>query len=315
MPAHIEAPIFLVGCPRSGTTLLQQMLDAHPSVAIAPETHFIRLFWLRRDRYLDLAEDENYRRLLADLIALPEFNEMGLNPQHFSERAWQQERTFPNLFHLLLEQFAHKQGVGIVGEKTPNHVLHLTALQQFFPDARFVHIVRDPRAVVNSWRTVPWSTGSIAGDAEMWRYYVSAARYSPASVQSTLLTLHYEQLVLEPEANLRSLCTFLNLEFTPAMLAYYQHYSQRVNVTREPWKANAIHPVSHTSLHRWKTDLSAADIAAIEAVTWFEMRHFHYSTETPSITLPAKATSLAMQRRIQHISRRIRHHIKTWRKS
>lgn len=67
---------FLVGCPRSGTTLLQRLLDAHPDVAVAPETFFVERFWQRREEYGPLADDRCFERLLHDISAVPEFAEM-----------------------------------------------------------------------------------------------------------------------------------------------------------------------------------------------------------------------------------------------
>lgn len=310
MQTQIKGPIFLVGCPRSGTTLLQQMLDAHPTVAIAPETHFMRLFWLRRDHYGDLTEEANYYRLIENITALPEFSEMGLSNSDFSEAAWTIERTYPAIFRLLLEQFAEKRGAQVVGEKTPNHVLHIPTLQQFFPTARFIHLVRDPRAVVNSWQSVPWSTGSITGNAEMWRYYVSSGRRSASHLHIPVYTLSYEQLVLAPEENLRSLCHFLDLEFTPAMLAYHQKAEHLVNVTREPWKANSVTPLNHTALNRWQRELSQSMVAEIEAVVWFEMKRFQYKAHTNLIQLLPTATSTGIQREFKYLLKRINYHTK-----
>jgi hypothetical protein len=305
MEAKIKSPIFIVGCPRSGTTLLQQMLDAHPDVAIAPETHFMQYFWEKQEQYGDLNEDANYRRLLTDIIDLPEFTEMGLSAEDFSEEAWNNERNYGAIFRLLLEQFAKTKKVKILGEKTPNHVLYITQLKQFFPDARFIHIVRDPRAVVNSYRSVPWSAGSIVGDARLWQYHVSAARRCPSQIKSSIFTLYYEQLVLAPEEHLRSLCRFLDLEFMPAMLTYYQKELQLVNVKREPWKAKSLKPVNQASLNRWQTELSGEMIADIEAIVWFQMRELGYKLQSKPKQLVLKIPLMAIKYYINQVKIKI----------
>ncbi|MEO0375512.1 MAG: sulfotransferase [Cyanobacteria bacterium P01_A01_bin.17] len=284
-----KGPIFLVGCPRSGTTLLQQMLDAHPDVAIAPETFFMERFWLQRNRYGPLAQDSSFHQLLEDIIALPEFDEMGLSPIDFRKAAWQSERTYPAVFHLLLEQFSELSEAKVVGEKTPKHILHMEALLQFFPAARFIHIVRDPRAVATSWQQVPWSTGSLTGDTRVWRRYVTKTRYCSPLVKSVLLTLHYEQLVSQPERELHALCRFLDLEYQSAMMNYARRESQLVNVAREPWKANARRPLSRSSLNRWQTELSSSALLKIEAAAGSEMKYFGYQPVTHTLPLlPAK---------------------------
>ncbi|MEM1253015.1 MAG: sulfotransferase [Cyanobacteria bacterium P01_H01_bin.21] len=274
-------PIFLVGCPRSGTTLLQQMLDAHPDVAIAPETHFIRNFWLKREQYGDLTDDVNYQALLDAIGKIPEFAEMELSFEAFQDAAKTVDRNYAALLDLLLEQFRQSRNTKIVGEKTPNHLLYMQTLQEFFPTARFIHIVRDPRAVVNSWKTVPWSTGSISGNAEVWRRYMATARQSPPA-NGAIFTLHYEQLVAESEDCLRKLCHFLDLPFDAKMLDYHANHSKRVNVAREPWKGNAVRPVNNKSLTRWQQELSKAEIANIESVAGEEMCQLGYKLQSAS---------------------------------
>ncbi|NEZ56156.1 sulfotransferase family protein [Adonisia turfae] len=280
-PMQTLNPIFLVGCPRSGTTLLQQMLDAHPDVAIAPETHFIRNFWLKREHYGDLAEDANYQVLLHAIADIPEFAEMELDLSTFQDAAQTLDRSYAALFTLLLEQFRQGRNTQIVGEKTPNHLLYMQTLQTFFPKARFIHIIRDPRAVINSWKTVPWSTGSVGGDAEVWRRYMATARQSPPD-NGAIFTLHYEQLISASEDCLKKLCNFLELSFDASMLDYHTQQSKRVNVNREPWKGNAVRPVNNKSLNRWQTELSTLEIATIEAVASSEMCQLGYKTQSAS---------------------------------
>ncbi len=306
MATALTDPIFLVGCPRSGTTLLQQMLDAHPNVAIAPETFFIRNFWLQKEQYGDLTQDQNYHHLVEDLIALPEFREMKLAPQTYRAAAWNQSRTYPALFRLLLDQFSTTRNVTVVGEKTPNHLLYMPTLQQFFPSARFIHIVRDPRAVVRSWITVPWTTGTLAGDARVWRRYMATARNCPATVKSSLFTLHYEQLLANPEKTLTTLCDFLQLKFAPEMMTYYQQASPTVNIDREPWKCNAKKQLSQDSLNRWQVDLAPSKIAEIEAAVLPEMQHLGYQPISLPVKLATAKVSTFMQNKLRRVIKRVR---------
>src|SRR5690606_38458360 len=122
------------------------------------------------------------------------------------------ERSWEALFALLLRSFAERTNAAIVGEKTPNHLLYMPTLQALFPGARFIHIVRDPRAVVSSWVSVPWSTGTIEGDAAVWRRYMRKAREQPPA-PGTLHTIRYEALVAHPERVLRGVCSFVGVSF------------------------------------------------------------------------------------------------------
>ncbi|WP_017297396.1 sulfotransferase family protein [Nodosilinea nodulosa] len=303
------APIFLVGCPRSGTTLLQQMLDAHPEVAIAPETHFIRNFWLKREQYGSLESDRAYQLLLQAIVDLPEFAEMELSAPDFIAAAQTLERSYKNLFGLVLSQFRQKRAVARVGEKTPNHLLYMQTLQEFFPEARFIHIIRDPRAVVNSWKKVPWTTGSIGGDAGVWRRYMATARQCPPA-DGAIYNLHYEALVSNPEASLKAICQFLGLSFQAAMLDYYRQDSKGVNVSREPWKGNAVKPVSADSLTRWQQDMTPEEIATVDWVVKDEMMRLGYEPYASGWQVLWVATQLKTERSFnrarQYVEKRIK---------
>jgi len=295
---RLHAPIFIVGCPRSGTTLLQQILSAHEAIAVAPETHFIRRFWLPREKYGDLENETNYRQLIDDIVAIPEFPDMGLDREAFRDRARSIEKNYASVFKLLLQEFALKHGAKIVGEKTPNHLLYMPILQQFFPEARFIHIIRDPRGVVNSWRTVPWSNGTLAQDARVWRRYLVSARHFPPAAKS-LFTLHYEQLVGEPETCLLSVCQFIGIDYDSKMLDYYCSGSTALDTQRETWKTSATQPIFQNSIQRWQQELTAAEIAEIEANVFLEMNRYGYRPSSSLLKIVPEALWLEVKRRLR----------------
>jgi hypothetical protein len=278
------APIFLVGCPRSGTTLLRQMLDAHPQVAIAPETFFVYKFWRRRRRYGDLHDDANLGRLVDDLLAFRGVADVDLDRGALWEKARHSDRRYRTLFALFLRQFAEEGGAALVGEKTPNHVFYLRLLRRWFPAARFVHVLRDARAVVNSWRGLPWSSRRLWRDAARWREHVAAARRS--QMGGALRTVRFERLVRAPERELRRLCAFLEVDFTPAVLRFHEEGADEalpapVNTEREPWKEKATRPLDPSVAERWKSELTAAQVAQIEGRAGREMRRWGYVPQTP----------------------------------
>jgi hypothetical protein len=289
-------PFFIVGCPRSGTTLLQRMLDAHPDVAVAPETFFIRRFWKRRTEYGDLQRDAAFERLLRDIMAIPEFEEMELAPDAFAAAARDADRSYAALFRLLLRQFAEQRAAQVVGEKTPNHVLYLPTLHDFFPDARFIHLVRDPRAVVNSWRSVPWSSGRAWRDAEVWVEYVAAGRAAGSLLGEALQVVHFETLVRAPEQTLRRVCAHLALDYDPAMQAFHERTPQTVNVEREPWKANATQPIDPSVAEQWRSALTPQQVTEVEAVAAEEMLHWGYAPEQPMWRRAVTQAALPLRR-------------------
>ena len=299
-----DDPVFLVGCPRSGTTLLQRILDAHSAVAIAPETHFIRRFWLPRAKYGPLNDAKEMQRLIDDVVAMPEFAEMGIDAAAFRNSAAAGDSTHPAIFARLLAMFAERRGARVVGEKTPNHLIYMRTLESWFPGSRFIHIVRDPRAVVCSWRDVPWSTGRPVGDAMVWRRYLATARRRPPLGSGALATVRYEALILDTEATVRTLCRFLHIEFEPQMLSFHQSPTDTVNVAREPWKAASDRPIQETSIERWRSELSAETVARIEAAVWPEMKRWPYTPLTPAMRRTFLATAVRSSEAVRRTCRR-----------
>ncbi len=306
MNRRLDGPVFLVGCPRSGTTLLQRMLDSHSAVAIAPETHFIRRFWLKRDDFGDLVENRNYHDLVDEVIAMPEFAEMELDREAFRSAAMDSPREYPALFRLLLTTFAQARQATVVGEKTPNHLLYMPTLQEFFPEARFIHLVRDPRAVVNSWRHVPWTTGWVAGDAMVWRRYMAAARRRPPTGRDRLLTVHYEELAQSPEQTLDEVCRFIGVAYEEQIRNFHEDAPRGVNLAREPWKTNVTRPVDPSRMEKWREELTSAMISDIEAVTWREMKRLGYRPDGSPLRLFFGALPLWAEQAARSVRRKLK---------
>lgn len=269
MTGAVLDPFFLVGCPRSGTTLLQAQLDAHPAVAVAPETFYVRSYHGKPRRY-DVASDEGRARLVRDLCETPEFAAMGLDGARFAAAVEAAPHTWGEPLRALLQQYAAVRGATRVGEKTPNHLLAMRTLEEWFPGASFVHVVRDPRAVAASWRDVPWTNGSLASDAAVWRKYQRAARRSPPR-NGRLLTVRYEELVAAPAEVLAGVCEFLDLAFDEAMLRHEGASDAVADVLREPWKAGVRRPVTTARAERWRDELTSAEVRSVEAAVWPEL--------------------------------------------
>lgn len=272
---------FVVGAARSGTTLVQQILNAHPAIAIGPETHFVRRFWLRRDAYAPLSDDEGWNRLIGDVVATPDLRDAGLQSHALAARARSVPREMRSLFGLLLDELASGRHAAVIGEKTPSHVLHMPLLAGWFPGARFIHVVRDPRAVVSSRGRMPWSTGSVCGDAIVWRRtMIVAERDRPPA--GRLRLIRYESLVSRPEPELRGLCDFLGVEYDSSMLRHHQKRGFGVDPDREPWKRRANAPLAPERMEAWRGELSPRDVSCIEGTAGRVMIRAGYGPETPA---------------------------------
>lgn len=225
VPGHV-AP-FIVGVPRSGTTVLRLMLDAHPLVAIPPETGFVAA---RARRPWLWPAALGRRRFLHLLTTAPQWPDFHLEPQALA-RALDEIEPFDladgvRAFYRLYAQRFDKP---LWGDKTPAYGPSAAAIARLLPEARFIHILRDGRDVALSLRPL-WFAPSrdMAALARYWARLIGQTRRAGARVPH-YHEVHYEDLVREPEVVLRRICAFLELEFAPAMLDYHGRSAARLD--------------------------------------------------------------------------------------
>lgn len=174
-------------------------------------------------------------------------------------------RTVKGLFEALGTLHAETAGKSRIGEKSPHHCHHVERIRRIFPAAKFIHIHRDPRDVIASRLSVPWTHSSHLYLAREWarimeRQMGHAERLGP----DTHLTLRYESLVAEPEAQVRRLCEFLGESYEVEMLQFHERAQAGFSDRERAWKERTRQPLTDTSIGRYQRDLSTRQIAGIE---------------------------------------------------
>lgn len=234
--------IFLVGCPRSGTTLLQSMLAAHPQVMSFPETHLFRSVipnQLIAARW-GIASRRAYSRLAAYLDAIDRADMRTRLPKR-SLLA----RQYISAFVGILDELTLEKGRRIWVEKTPKHVQYVDQIVATVERPRFLHILRDGRDVVASLYQVTheypeeWSgERSIDQCIERWRHDVAislAYRNDPNH-----LLVSYEQLIAEPAASLDQICRFMGIDFEHEMVSCFSRAAGDLVLGSEAWKSDNL---------------------------------------------------------------------------
>lgn len=251
--------VFLVGCPRSGTTLLQALLAGHPSISTFPESHFFQA-WRPRghlDRVLDRAPPTS-RDALTEYFA-----SFDVAPwTRFGRRLRWRPSVVAGFIHAL-DTIAQRQGSTVWVEKTPSHLEHIEEITRWVRGARFVHIVRSGVDVVASLYQVThehsqvWGTPrSIDACCDRWLRSVEiSARYS--TVRGHIL-VQYENIVAHPARELQRLCAFLGVSYTAEMLNTH-HQGVRDLVTAEPWKSKVLEPLALTPGRKFRKVFSEED--------------------------------------------------------
>ena len=255
-----ERPIFVVGFQRSGTTLIQALLGAHPRIASPPETHFIFRIASLRDYYGDLADDGNLRRVLHDTVhpPVPLFDDCGFDTDALFDRARSGPRTYAAALDTVMADFARRQQKDRWCEKTPGQLA--AEVFDLCPSAQVVHIVRDPRDVVASSLETPWTRGDAAAVARHWRQFtLSNVRGGRVRGPGSMLQIHYEDLTSDPEPVLRVVCAFLGEDYVPEMLSDPGRRRPTVAAAVAPWQGRALEPVSPNSQGTWRSRLGRLD--------------------------------------------------------
>ncbi len=271
---------FVVGAPRSGTTLVQAMLSSHPRLAIPPEGEFF-MKCRPSDREADAAASVE-RYLLTDA-----FGEQSLDRRSVRARgAALQDGTADGVrrgaFLAMLTLHAERLGADRVGEKSPHHCRHVDDIRRLLPAARFIHVLRDPRDVVASRLQVPWTRASHLSLARSWvKDHARHRRHLESLPPAVYTEVRLERLIADPEGELRRLCGFLGESFDPTMLRFHERADPGFAAREQGWKGGTMRPLDRGAAGRYRTRLTARQIAGVERVAGSAMRSLGYPLDAP----------------------------------
>jgi Sulfotransferase family len=279
---------FIVANPGSGTTLLRMMLDAHPELAIPPETHFVPEV-IERAREIRRANDRKPTgaELAAEIAAGRRWADFHLSQAELAARmsGRRGESGAKAAIRAFYELYAESQGKSRWGDKTPDYLRSIRRIGRTLPEARFVHLVRDGRDVALSRRRWRERAGakekSVEAWASQWRRWIETARKQSADVEH-YVEVRYEDLVAETEPTLRRICEFIELDFQPGMLDYHERASERLGELdrslpaeegkgerpaehRQAKHALTAAPPQEEKLQAWRNEMSPEDRRAFKA--------------------------------------------------
>jgi hypothetical protein len=282
----------VVGCPRSGTSLLAVMLDSHPELAVPPETSFLGgVVSLQgtsqavRQGFFDV--------VTTDRISISNWTDFGLDRDALWRRLESIEPfTVAAGSRAFYAMYAEGQGKPRYGDKTPGYVFMLPQIAALLPEAHFIHVIRDPGDTALSWRKT-WFAPSqdlrALGDA--WRNHVEAGRHA-RSLVPRYAEVRFEDLVLHPERELKRLCQYLALAWDPIMLDYRARGAARLQrlqgrlhargpmIAREERTrihANLTRPPDADRLEVWRREMTVAERVVLEDAAGPLVRELGYA--------------------------------------
>ena len=256
-----QSLFFIVGAPRSGTTLLRTMLSAHSRICIPPETEFFLHMTRAADR--GRLRDEFLRYSRSPAFLDQSADAAGLLRSIDSGRIL----TRRGLFLEILRGHAERSSKNRVGEKTPHHCRRVPEIAAAFPQARFIHIYRDVRDVVASRVGMTWSTPSALANARSWCDVLTDHQKLKSRMPPDRYTeVRFESLLASPEAELRQLCDFLDEPFEPAMLHFHEQPERDARDLEPSLRHGTFHPLDQSAAGRHRARLNQRQLASVQRV-------------------------------------------------
>lgn len=292
---------FIVGCGRSGTTMLRSMLDAHPEMSVPPEAQFV-VPVIQEGRGLEAAGAGSMDAVWPFLARHPSFRKWELPEDRVRSMLGGASRVAEAL-RAVFRIYAEGEGKPRYANKTPVHVHWIGLLSAAFTESCFIHLIRDGRDVAVSRREAGFRPTGIVGAARAWGEAIRLGRAAGRRLGGRYLEIRYEDLVSHPESELRRLCAYVELRFDEAMLRYFE---------RPPLRGTD--PAVHRHQDRpptprmrdWRRELSAEELSLFEALAGETLRATGY--ELSGSGIPMRVRMRAAQRRVGWRGRRLAGH-------
>jgi len=280
-----RSPVFVMGCHRSGTNLLYDMLLSAGGFAIYRGS--LPVFETLIPRFGSMEHRGNREKLLATWVRSKGFRRTGLDADKLSPRILNDCRNGGDFIRVVMDAVAESQGVPRWAAYDPDNVLHMERLKASIPNAIFLHIIRDGRDIALSLKKMggfsplPWDrseTKSLVATALYWEWMVRNGREHGSQFPSDYMELHYEELTTNPREVLLKIGSFLDhdLDYDRIQSAGLGRLSESNSSFRDEGEKEKINP-----LGRWKERLSRTDVAAIEAAVGECLEQTGYALSLP----------------------------------
>ena len=283
-----RAPVFVAGLDRSGKTTMAGFLTSHPSIAIPPVGSNLEMYFYRR--FGDLGREANLDRCLAAMLRYKHVRILEPDADAIRRAFRDGPATYERLFALVLAGYADREGKRRWGAQTGLIERHADMLFAAYPDARIVHMVRDPRdryeASLAAW---PDGRGRAGGATARWRYSVGLAERNITRYPNGYLVVRFEDLVLDAEATLRRVLGFLDEPFDPSILAMSGARAHREKLGRH---AEAGRLLSPSFIGGFRGRIPVRELAFIQSFAGRAMRRHGYVCEPTPMRARERAGQL-----------------------
>jgi hypothetical protein len=274
-------PVFIMGCQRSGTTMLASQMAVAENAVAFPEMQFILNLASPTYRRVTKARDA-YQQMIGNFRY--QVTGLSISESQFIEAY--QDADLAEVIRCLVELNAHKQPKDklIWIEHNPKNRDAVVNLAKAFPEAKFIHIVRDPRAIYWSMKSNPrWHIGDPLSFSTLWKDAVACCFLHSKNLSERFVEVKYEDYVENSAFHLQQLCAFVDLKYTDEML---NGGGVRLPKFTQQQHAFTTKPAEKSRIHQWQGKVSDYDRAIIEFECFDWMQHYGYiQGERPTLSL------------------------------
>jgi len=276
-------PIFIIGSQRSGTSFLYRLVQSYLKIGFGRDNgNFVRMMDMLRF-YGDLKEEQNIRRLLKDILAIPEFKKrfkgLEIDEDHFIANL--EERSYAEVVRRFYAEWAYFKETDRWGGKTPDYSIYANELYSLFPDAKFIHIMRDGRDVALSLFKLEWGPESPMQAAKHWKDRAkSALEFGKGLSDKTYMELRYEGLLDNPQKEFARIVHFI--EYEGDREALINQFNNEIEGK-----------IKQGNYNKWKREMSPRQIKAFERVAGDLLKELDYEVTSDASTLASKPGAAA----------------------
>ncbi len=295
MNNSFDKPIFIVGAPRSGTTLFQYMLRSHPNISLPTgESHFFIPLLRSAESFGDLGEKKNIRKVLEAMYKQSagfldtDLHGISFDIDRLTEEFYLEERnSIKQIIAGLFEKNAAGENKQRWGDKTPYYVLHMKTILELFPGAQFIHIIRDGRDCALSMfnRKHDFGVYNTFFAAKYWEIYIELGRQMGADLGPNVYKeIHYEDLLKTPQQVVKGVCEFLNEPYSDSLINFKK--------SGEAGKTPLLQkPISGDNSEKWRTSMTLVQISIFERAVGGTLKSAGYpiTGDAKPLPLPTRA--------------------------
>jgi len=294
--------VFIIGRPRSGTTLLATLLDAHPNIILPFECPVIL------NLYPKYGKIKNWKphqivAFLNDLKQLRKFNHWNIDIEEIRKKIYEygQIENFQTIIKCVYScfpSFFRKEKILYLGDKNPIYSLYFKKIFRIFPEARYIHLLRDYRDNILSVKKLDFEAPLTSIIASRWKFANSIVHKMSIKYPTQFYTIRYENLIENPETEIKNINHFLGIEYQASVLNFHLTIEERIKSMNtkdaemfKKFHSNLLKPINVSKSGVWKTEMSEKDIKLADLIAGKWASRFNYQrkyhTFNPLLYIPA----------------------------